>query len=272
VTSDSFSHEIKSNRIAFNNGNGIHIPEGPDRQPGFRIRILTNSIFSNGALGIELGDDGVTINDDKDFDTGANERQNSPVLTSALSSTVVTSITDLLVPTTTISITVAFNSTPNSTFTLQFFFASACPSQGPQSITFLPILLGSEEVTTDSNGNVSFPFSFELPSGISSGWVNSTATSVDGNTSEFSMCLMVASPIPIPRIISAARFGKRLIITGENFDNKAKLMINGQDQKTVVESPSRLIGKKAGKKVKPEDKLQVRNSDGTLSPEFIYRP
>jgi hypothetical protein len=76
----------------------------------------------------------------------------------------------------------------------------------------------------------------------------------------------------IPRIISASPSGKKLIITGENFDNNAKLLINGQAQKTTVESANRLVAKKAGKKVKAEDKLQVRNSDGTLSPEFIYRP
>jgi hypothetical protein len=31
-----------------------------------------------------------------------------------------------------------------------------------------------------------------------------------------------------------------------------------------------LIAKKAGKKVKPGDKLQVRNPNGPVSPEFIF--
>jgi hypothetical protein len=31
-----------------------------------------------------------------------------------------------------------------------------------------------------------------------------------------------------------------------------------------------LIGKKAGKKIKPGDRVQVRNPDGTLSEEFIF--
>ncbi len=49
-------------------------------------RILSNSILSNGGLGIDLNDDGVTPNDgqpDPDKDKGPNRLQNYPVLTSA---------------------------------------------------------------------------------------------------------------------------------------------------------------------------------------------
>ena len=49
--------------------------------------ISRNSIFSNGALGIDLDADGVTPNDlpagNEDVDTGPNELQNTPVLVTA---------------------------------------------------------------------------------------------------------------------------------------------------------------------------------------------
>src|SRR5262249_31598090 len=74
------------NTIAFNNGPGIAIPSGINNQ------ILSNSIFSNTGIGIDLGDgtalDGVTLNDAGDGDTGGNNRQNFPVITSASPSTV----------------------------------------------------------------------------------------------------------------------------------------------------------------------------------------
>src|SRR5439155_23562524 len=74
--------------------------------------ILGNSIFANGGLGINLGDhDGVTENDlvPGDPDTGANNLQNFPVLTSAVTVGTTTTITG------------TFNSTPNHNFRIEFF-------------------------------------------------------------------------------------------------------------------------------------------------------
>lgn len=76
-----------------------------------------------------------------------------------------------------------------------------------------------------------------------------------------------------PRIIMASTSGKKLFITGENFDDGAVILLNGEEQKSKNDEQNpgtNLIGKKAGKKVKPGDKLQVRNPDGTLSEEFIF--
>jgi hypothetical protein len=46
-----------ANIIAFNAGRGINVTGGAGN------RLLTNSIFSNGSLGIDLNGDGVTPND-----------------------------------------------------------------------------------------------------------------------------------------------------------------------------------------------------------------
>ncbi|MEO8378993.1 MAG: hypothetical protein ABI779_04940 [Acidobacteriota bacterium] len=64
------------NNIANNGNDGITVLSGTEN------RLLVNSIFDNTDQGIDLGDDGPTANDIGDADTGANNLQNSPTLTS----------------------------------------------------------------------------------------------------------------------------------------------------------------------------------------------
>jgi hypothetical protein len=153
-----------ANTIAFN---------GSSFEDGVRIggvaggtgnRILSNSIFSNADMGIDLGDNGVTPNDPGDPDTGANNLQNFPVLTSARSSRRGTTIKGTL------------NSTASTTFTVQFFSGPAMDLEGKK-------FLGQKSVTTDASGNASF--TFKTMKKIA-GEATATATDAGGNTSEFS--------------------------------------------------------------------------------------
>jgi hypothetical protein len=75
-----------------------------------------------------------------------------------------------------------------------------------------------------------------------------------------------------PTITMASVAGKKLIVTGENFNPGAVILLNGEEQKTKdnQDQKTRLVAKKAGKLVKPGDRVQVRNPDGTLSEEFIF--
>ncbi|MGH7452484.1 MAG: LamG-like jellyroll fold domain-containing protein, partial [bacterium] len=96
------------NAIAYNGRDGVRVKSGTGNA------ILSNAIFSNSGLGIDLSTDGVTRNDAGDGDTGANNLQNFPVLTSATRDDDDTIIKGTL------------NSAPNTTFRLEFFSNPAC--------------------------------------------------------------------------------------------------------------------------------------------------
>ena len=154
------------NIIAFNS-RGIAV------ETGISNAFLSNSLFSNG-LGIDLGTDGVTPNDAGDGDTGPNNLQNFPVLTSAISGS------------TTIEGTL--NSAANIVFRLEFFSNAACdPSGNGEGETFL----GFKDVTTDGTGNVSFTATFATSVTVGH-FITATATDPGNNTSEFSQCAVVA--------------------------------------------------------------------------------
>ena len=69
-------NEVEGNVIAHNTGDGVTVVSSAAR----RNTVRWNSIHSNGGLGIDLDDDGVTSNDSEDPDSGPN-LQNYPTLT-----------------------------------------------------------------------------------------------------------------------------------------------------------------------------------------------
>ena len=74
-------------------------------------------------------------------------------------------------------------------------------------------------------------------------------------------------------ISSTTVVGKKLFVFGENFDPGAVVLLNGEEQKTANndENPkTALIARKAGKRIQAGDKLQVRNPNGSMSPEFVF--
>jgi len=152
------------NVVAFNGAIGIEISS----DAGSGNAILGNSIVGNGSLGIDLEEDGPTLNDPGDGDGGPNQLQNFPVITSAAR----------LGPNVTIRGTL--NSAPTTNFRLDFFSnASADPSGFGEGQLFL----GFDTLQTDASGAASFQVT--LPH-LGFGRITATATDSDDNTSEFS--------------------------------------------------------------------------------------
>ncbi|MBI4549058.1 MAG: hypothetical protein HY707_13830, partial [Ignavibacteriae bacterium] len=155
------------NVIANNRIGGVYVASGSGNL------IMSNRIFSNSSLGIDLFPTGVTPNDSLDADTGANGLQNFPLLDSAVVSGSTTTVHGRL------------DGKPDSTYTVEFFMVRAYDSshfgEGDS-------LIGVATVTCNDTGTVSF--SVTLPLAVPTDkFITATATDGSGNTSEFSQCL-----------------------------------------------------------------------------------
>jgi len=171
----------EGNVIAFNGLRGIS-NFGP---MGTANSYRGNSIHSNGTsgspftpgLGIELGPAGPNPNDPGDLDTGANNLQNFPIISSVMASGGSTNVKGSL------------NSSASTSFNLDFYRNSACdPSGNGEGEHFI----GSTLVTTDASGNANFDTTFAVSTPASE-VLTATATDLAGNTSEFSPCATVGS-------------------------------------------------------------------------------
>ncbi len=172
----------EGNRIAFNREDGIAV-DSASRNNSF----LANEIFSNNQLGIDLGNDGVTSNDNGDGDSGANDKQNTPILAGAL------------IDNNRMETQAVISSLPNSDFRIDFFASDTCDASGfGEGATFL----GSGSMRTNSGGNGQLDITF--PPVADGQQITAIATSNNGNgsTSEFSECVSVftLSPPAAPQL------------------------------------------------------------------------
>ena len=159
------------NVIAFNSFSGIEVFDSTTFGNDFNA----NSIFSNGALGINLfgGSEngfGVTTNDLNDPDAGPNQLQNFPLLAFVNSSALIQG---------------TLNSVPSKSYRLDFY---SSPSGDPSGNGEGQAWIGAINAVTDSNGNATF--SMDFPGSLTVGSVVSatatgTGTGASG-TSEFS--------------------------------------------------------------------------------------
>lgn len=165
-------------------GSGVLVEADPTITPPINNAILGNSITANFALGIDLTRDqtvfGVTPNDSGDKDTGGNNLQNFPTLTSATSSGGVTTIRGTL------------NSRANTTYRIEFFSSPTSDATGfGEGARFL----GFVSVRTNSTGNASFTATLAIS--VTPGQViSATATDPAGNTSEFSRTRAITATGP----------------------------------------------------------------------------
>lgn len=154
------------NVIAFNGDNGILI----DAAAGIGNLVLGNSIHDNSLLGIDLSDDGVTLNDALDADVGPNNLQNYAVLLSATTNEFGTVVQGSLA------------STPNTAHRIEFFANTAADASGyGEGQTYI----GFIDVTTDASGNATFVFQSSTSQTVGT-LISSTTTDPNNSTSEFS--------------------------------------------------------------------------------------
>ena len=168
------------NTIGFNAGGGIIVLGSASTGN----RISGNSIFSNAALGIDLGGDGPTANHPGDADSGPNGLQNFPIIGTAVSSSFGTKVTGTL------------NSAASSVYTLEFFASPAGANDSAQGQAFL----GTASTTTDAGGNAAFSATLAGAS-VGGQLITATATDSAGDTSEFSPPVVSAAPAVVGRAI-----------------------------------------------------------------------
>jgi len=176
----------EGNVIANNGGDGVLISgqdEDVSGQQGFRNdgnSVRGNSIFANGGLAIDLGEengdesddgDGVTANDAGDGDSGNNELQNFPLVNAALPGSS-TSVRGLL------------NSRPNTHYAIEIYSTPTCDASGNGEAQQY---LGSTAADTNALGNAQWTTTVAttVPPGQ---FVTATATDPAGDTSELSAC------------------------------------------------------------------------------------
>jgi hypothetical protein len=171
-----------ANRIAFNGDDGVTL--SGDAGSGNTIGI--NSLDDNVALGIDLGNDGVTENDGDDSDTGPNQFQNFPVLTDARSVDGITTVDGSLV------------TRSNQTYRVDFYLNdTADPSGHGEGAAYL----GFATVFVGATGIGDFSASFLIPAVFTQS-VTATATDPLGNTSEFSEARQVRTPAVAEKVPS----------------------------------------------------------------------
>jgi titin len=162
----------EGNVVAFNTGIGVRVTSGT----GWAI--LGNSIFGNGGLGISQISDGTPAqNDPGDADEGSNRLQNYPLIGASSDDG------------STVTLEGELDSAASTTFRLEIFASSACHSSGfGQGRTFV----GTLDVTTNGSGDATFgPLAVAVPAGRKA--MTLTATDPDGNTSEFSPCVVAGT-------------------------------------------------------------------------------
>ncbi len=160
----------EANVIAYNSG-GVTV-RGTDTR---RNVIRGNSIYSNLGMEIDLGDNGLTLNDADDTDSGPNELQNFPIITSATTAGGSVQVSGML------------DTLAEETFDVDLY---ASASVNPTGHGGGEIYLGATTATTDASGHAVFTATLSafVPAGY---FVTATATDVSGNTSEYSLSVEI---------------------------------------------------------------------------------
>jgi hypothetical protein len=229
---------------------------------GIRNPVRGNSIHSNAGippglgtntagLGIDMvsgATDGVTPNDAQDPDDGPNHYQNFPLIQSVTYGPTTTTVTGKL------------DSTPSTTFTLDFYDDEECLAR-PQEFPEAKNYLGTTQATTNASGVVFF--NAILPVAVEAGRrITATATDPLNNTSEISQRMVLSiSPVSGP-----AAGGTPVTIAGFNFLAGAAVDFSGSGATDeVVTSYNEMTATSPARPPGSVSAVQVVNTaDGTF--------
>jgi parallel beta-helix repeat protein len=240
----------EGNVIAFNFGEGVApgTDEGAGgiRNLGLRATIRGNSMYENGHLAVDNGNDGIDFNDPDDPDDGPNLRQNFPIV----------HLVSFAAPTITIDGTL--DSTPDTTFDLDCYADDECSAR-PAGPLQGRVYLGPGQVTTDGSGHGSFSVEFPIAMDPSHE-IAATATDPAGNTSELSQRRILGTQ---PRSGDPAG-GTIVTVTGTHFLPGATVQVGGHNATDiVVSSEHELTATMPALPPGTIADLLINNSDGT---------
>jgi CSLREA domain-containing protein len=190
-----------ANVIAYNTGDGVKVSTYGD----VNNLISQNSIYANGKLGINLvasdppldPPNGVTFNDVGDGDNGPNHLQNFPHLTVAAADTqTISGILD----------------SPSGSYIIEIFSSNVCDGSNYGE--------GRNYRTNYQTSGGAFSFTADPGTFTAGQIITATATDSDGNTSEFSRCLVATAttPPPAPEIAVEQPTGTDLVDASSTVD------------------------------------------------------
>ena len=246
----------EGNLIVFNTGNSnVH----GIWSFGQRITVRGNRIHDNEDLGFDIDPIGVNANDPGDVDTGANDRQNFPIVTNVEVLSVGEGIGTRVVG--------VLRSEASTQYTLDFYGSTGCTPR-PQDFLEGETYLGFGQVTTDGSGvgNFDVTLSAEIAPGD---FVSATATDPEGNTSEFSQRL----PFSVFPVSGEPAGGTAITIQGTDFAAGATVTIGGVAATNVnVGSGTQITAQSPALPPGTVNDLTVTNTDattGTLPKAFV---
>jgi IPT/TIG domain-containing protein/S-layer family protein len=214
---------------------------------GVQNSIRGNPIFFNAGLGIDNSPTGVTKNDALDIDTGSNQLQNFPFISSVDYAAVQVTVHGIL------------KSSPSTTYDLDFYESPSCTPR-PRDLLQSAYYLGSSQVTTNGAGDGTFDVTLSDPNAGNMPPISVTATDPSGNTSEFSQNVIYASS---PRS-GAPAGGATVTLTGTHFLAGATVTFGGVAGTGInVIDESQMTAVAPALPAATVHDIQVTNTDGT---------
>ena len=242
ITIVGSNNVVTSNVIKFNDS-GVIVMSGTSNQ------ISVNMIHLNRRLGIDLGGDGVTANDTNDVDSGPNNLQNFPLITSASVTQADRFGFDWIA-----TVGGTLQSTPNSTFRIELFANFVA---GPSGYGEGQLYFGSTNVSTDMNGSASFSITSPVNGFPGDRAFSVTATDSSGNTSEFSPAFFPAAQLLNLSTRTAVGAGENVLIGGF-------IVAGTEDKKVLLRGLGPSLAQAGVNGVLADPTVELRDATGAL--------